>query len=161
MAGTGGSVAVAAPDAEYEILCDDQGGGTVVPFLRRYTVDAGGTVVPVDSGLDGVPYTVAGTVQRCEPPATPANPVIDGTIQRQTGAGAITIPAGARSVTLVVYLGSPTVAIGGSPAVAVTAGTSLTWGVDRGGDAGESLQDAYVFTGASGTDFLVTSTREV
>ncbi|MCC9686866.1 hypothetical protein [Streptomyces sp. MNU103] len=146
---------------EYEVLCDDQGGGTVVPFLRRYTLDDTGTLVPVDTDLDGGAYTVTGTVERCAPPEEPANPEIDGTIQRQTGAGTVTIAAGARSVTLVVYTGNPTVAIGGGAAVTVGPGTSLTWGVDRGGAAGETLQDAYVFTGAAGSDFLVTSTREV
>jgi hypothetical protein len=161
MAGTGGSVAGSTPDVEYEILCDDQGGGTIVPFLRRYVLDDTGTLVPVDTDLDGAAYSVAGTVERCAPPAEPANPTLDGTIQRQTGVGAVTIPAGARSVTLVVYTGNPTVAVGGGAAVTVAAGTSLTWGVDRGGEAGETLQDAYVFTGVAGSDFLVTSTREV
>lgn len=154
MAGTSGSVAGTRPDAEYEILCDDAGS-----FLRRYTTDNG---VPVltDTTLDGTTaYVPTGTVRRCDLAA--ANPVIDGTLQRQTGVGTVTIPAGARSVTLIVYSGSPTVAIGGGPAVAVAAGTSLTWGVDRGGDAGESLQDAYAFTGVAASDFLVSSTREV
>ncbi|MDH6489666.1 hypothetical protein [Streptomyces sp. SAI-127] len=52
-------------------------------------------------------------------------------------------------------------AIGGGAAVAVGPGTSLTWGVDQGGDTGESLQDAYAFTGVAGSDFLVTTTREI
>jgi hypothetical protein len=157
MSGTNGSVAApAAPDEEYEVLCDDAG-----TFLRRYATEDGATVT-VDTALDGVTdYVTTGTVRRCEAPAAPANPVLDGTIQRQTGAGTVTVPAGARSVTLIVYAGSPTVAIGGGAAVPVAAGTSLTWGVDRGGDAGESLQDAYVFTGAAGADLLVTTTREV
>ncbi len=161
MAGTNGSVSASTPDVEYEILCDDQGSGTVVPFLRRYVLDDAGTLVPVDTDLDGGAYTVTGTVVRCEPPAAPPNPVLDGTIERLPGAGTITIAAGARSVTLVVYTGNPTVAIGGGSSVAVAPGTSLTWGVDRGGDAGETLQDDYVFTGVAGSDFLVTSTREV
>lgn len=156
MAGTGGSVAGKATDVEYEILCDDVGA-----FLRRYVLDDTGTLVPEDSDLDGATYAVVGTVRRCEAPAAPANPVLDGTLQRQTGAGTVTIPAGARSVTLVVLTGTASVVIGGTPAVTVPVGTSLTWGVDRGGDTGESLQDAYAFTGAAGSDFLVTSTREV
>ncbi|WP_219505341.1 hypothetical protein [Nonomuraea ceibae] len=41
------------PDREFEILCDNDSGGTVTAFLRRYTVDTSGTVVPVDTGLDG------------------------------------------------------------------------------------------------------------
>jgi hypothetical protein len=155
MAGTSGSVAGRA-DVEYEILCDDNGA-----FLRRYTLDDAGALVPVDSDLDGGTYAAVGTVRRCEAPAAPANPVIDGTLQRQTGAGTVTVPAGARSVTLVVLTGTASVAIGGGTPVTVPAGTSLTWSVDRGGDAGETLQDAYAFTGAAGSDLLVTSTREV
>ncbi|MDQ1018964.1 hypothetical protein [Streptomyces afghaniensis] len=161
MSGTSGSVAVSRPDVEYEILCDDDGAGTLTPFLRRYIVDDAGALVPVDTGLDGAPYAVTGTVVRCSPPPAAANPVIDGTLQRQTGVGTVTIPAGARSITLVIYTGNPNVAIGGGTPVAVAAGTSLTWGVDRGGDAGESLQDAYVFTGVAASDFLVSSTREI
>jgi hypothetical protein len=154
VAGTSGNVA--GNDLEYEVLCDDVGA-----FLRRYVLDDTGALVPVDTDLDGGTYAVTGSVRRCETPAAAANPVIDSTLQRQTGAGTVTIAAGARSITLVVYAGSPTVAIGGGAPVAVAQGTSLTWGVDGGGDAGEHLQDAFVFTGVAGSDFLVTSTREV
>ncbi|MFF2940177.1 hypothetical protein ACFVSQ_10075 [Streptomyces niveus] len=157
MSGTNGSVAAATIDDEYEILCDDVGS-----FLRRYTSEDGATVA-TDTELDGITaYTVTGTVVRCDTEQAPAaNPLIDSTLQRQTGAGNVTIAAGARSVTLVVYAGSPTLAIGGAAPVTVTAGTSLTWGVDRGGDNGEQLQDAFVFAGVAGSDFLVSSTREV
>ncbi|MFC7791416.1 hypothetical protein [Streptomyces cinereoruber] len=157
MSGTSGSVAAATPDDEYEILCDDVGS-----FLRRYSTEDGSTVA-TDTELDGTtPYTPTGTVVRCDAEQAPAaNPQIDSTVQRQTGTGTVTIAAGARSVTLVVYAGSPTVAIGGGAAVTLAAGTSLSWSVDRGGDAGEQLQDAFVFTGVAGSDFLVTSTREV
>jgi hypothetical protein len=155
MGGTSGSVA-ARPDLEYEVLCDDNGA-----FLRRYTLDDTGTLVPVDATLAGAAYAAVGTVHRCETSAAPANPALDGTLQRQTGAGTVTVAAGARSVTLVVYAGSATVAIGGGVPVPVAAGTSLTWGVDRGGPAGERLQDEFVFTGVAGSDFLVSSTREV
>ncbi|WP_405961293.1 hypothetical protein OG235_37165 [Streptomyces sp. NBC_00024] len=154
--GTSGSVAGSSPDVEYEVLCDDVG-----PFLRRYALDDTGALVPVDADLDGAPYTVTGTVTRCAPPSAEVNPVLDGTLQRQTGVGTVTIPAGARSVTLIVYSGNPTAAIGGGTAVTVAAGSSLTWAVDRGGPEGESLQDAYVFTGIAGSDFLVSSVREV
>lgn len=155
MSGTNGSVAIARPDNEYDVLCDDVG-----QFLRRYTTEDGAPVT-TDTELDGVTaYVPAGVVHRCEETAT-ANPVIDSTVQRQTGAGAVTIAAGARSVTVNVYAGAPTVAIGGGTAVALPAGTSLTWSVDRGGDTGETLQDAFVFTGAAGHDFVVTSTREI
>lgn len=155
MSGTNGSVSTTRPDAEYEVLCDDVG-----PFLRHYTTEDGAPVI-VDTDLDGTTaYVVTGTVIRCT--AVPAvNPVIDSTVQRQVGAGNVTITAGARSITVVVYAGAPTVAVGGGTAVALPAGTSLTWSVDRGGDTGEALQDAFVFAGGAGTDFLVTSTREV
>src|SRR5690606_11670586 len=89
------------------------------------------------------------------------NPVIESTVERVTGAGSVTIAEGARSVTVVVYAGAPTVAIGGGTAVALPAGTSLSWGVNQGGAPGEMLQDEFVFTGLAGHDFLVTSTREV
>ncbi|MDX3345883.1 hypothetical protein PV387_03390 [Streptomyces sp. ME02-6987-2C] len=156
MSGTSGSVAAATPDDEYEILCDDAG-----TFLRRYSTEDGATVT-TDTELDGTTaYTPTGAVVRCDAEQAPAaNPQIDSTIQRQTGAGTVTIVAGARSVTLVVYAGVPTVAIGGGAAVTLAAGTSLTWGVDRGGDGGEQLQDEFVVTGVAGSDFLVTSTRE-
>ncbi|PWI06528.1 hypothetical protein DIZ27_32830 [Streptomyces sp. NWU339] len=157
MSGTSGSVAVATPDGEYEVLCDDTGA-----FLRRYSTEAGATVV-TDTELDGTTaYTPTGAVVRCDSQEPPApNPLIDSTIQRQTGTGTVTIEAGARSVTLVVYAGEPTVTIGDGPAVPLAPGTSLTWSVDRGGPTGEQLQDAFVFTGVTGSDFLVTSTCEV
>ncbi|MGJ3558839.1 hypothetical protein ACR6C2_07620 [Streptomyces sp. INA 01156] len=103
----------------------------------------------------------AGTVVRCDAEQAPAaNPVIDSTIQRQTGAGTVTIAAGARSVTLVVYAGAPTVAIGGGAAVTLAPGTS---DLERGPRwrRRETLQDEFVFTGVAGSDLLVTSTREV
>lgn len=160
MSGTSGSVsAAAAADAEYEILCDVQPDGTSTPFLRHYTTSGTGAPSVSDTALDGTtPYAPTGTVVRCG--ASP-NPQIDSKAQRQTGAGALTITAGARSVTLLVFAGAPTVAIGGDPAVAFPAGSTGTWSVDQGGKAGEKLADAFVFTGVAGSDFLVLSTREI
>ncbi|BBA98358.1 hypothetical protein RVR_4509 [Actinacidiphila reveromycinica] len=157
MSGTSGSVAAATADDEYEILCDDAGS-----FLRRYSTEDG-TTVATDTELDGVTaYAPSGDVVRCDAEqAAEPNPLIGSTAQRQTGAGAVTIAAGARSVTLVVYAGAPTVAIGGGTAVTLAAGTSLSWGVDRGGPGGEQLQDQFVFTGVAGSDFVISSTREV
>lgn len=155
MSGTNGSVALARPDNEYELLCDD-----VQQFLRRYTTEDGAPVT-TDTELDGTTaYAPTGFVHRCEETST-VNPVVDSTIQRQTGVGTVTIAAGARSVTVNVYAGAPTLSIGGGTAVAIPAGSSFTWSVDQGGDNGETLQDAFVFTGAVGHDFIVTSTREV
>ncbi|MFK0063344.1 hypothetical protein ACIQTN_29465 [Streptomyces werraensis] len=162
MSGTVGSVSLGATDAEFVVLCDDDGAGGITPFLRRYTVEDGLTVA-TDTELDGTTaYAPAGTVVRCDADQAPAaNPQIDSTVQRQTGAGTVTIPAGARSVTVNVYAGAPTVAVGGGTAVALPAGTSLSWSIDRGGDTGESLADEFVFTGAAGHDFIVATTREI
>jgi hypothetical protein len=153
MSGTSGSVSTAGQDVEYEILCDNNG-----PFLRHYTT-SGGAAAVTDTALDGTTaYTPVGTVVRC---GTTANPQIDSTVQRQTGAGNVTIAAGARSVTLIVYAGSPTVALTGGTAVPIAPGSSATWSVDQGGKNGESLQDSFVFTGVAGSDFVVLSTREL
>jgi len=160
MSGTSGSVAgTATPDVEFEVLCDlDAGAAT--PFLRHYQADPSGAVVTTDYELDGVTaYTVVGAVGVCAEQAEPS-PAIDSTAQRQTGAGTVTIPAGARSVTFMVFAGAPTVSIGGDPAVAFPAGSTATWGVDRGGQAGETLAEAFTFTGAAGSDFAVLTTRE-
>lgn len=154
MSGTSGSVAAASSDAEYEILCDNNG-----PFLRHYTTSGSGAPAVSDTLLDGTTaYVPVGTVVRC---GTTANPQIDSTVQRQTGVGTVTIAAGARSVTLIVYAGSPTVALSGGTAVPIAAGSSLTWSVDQGGKSGETLQDSFVFTGIAGADFVVLSTREL
>ncbi len=160
MSGTSGSVsAAAAADAEYEILCDVQPDGSSTPFLRHYTTTGTGALAMSDTLLDGTTaYVPTGTVARC---GTTPNPQIDSKAQRQTGVGAVNITAGARSVTLLVFAGAPTVAIGGDPAVPFPAGSSGTWSVDQGGKNGEKLADAFVFTGAAGADFVVLSTREI
>jgi hypothetical protein len=60
-------------DNEYLVLCDFPplfpAGGTAVQFLRRYDVDEAGTVVAVDTELDGItPYALmaGGSVATCE-----------------------------------------------------------------------------------------------
>lgn len=156
MSGTSGSTSTAA-DTELQVLCDD-----TAPFLRRYTTTSSGQTTVTDTELDGTtPYTPTGTVVRCgsEQTLQPA-PQIASTVQRQTDAGTVTIAAGARSVTVVVYAGTPTVSLGGDTPVPLPAGTSLTWSVDRGGPASERLVDEFTFTAAAGDDLLVTSTRE-
>lgn len=143
-------------------LCD-QTADDCVPFLRHLVHDCDGQVTAsTDTELDGTtPYTPTGTVVRCgsEQTLQPA-PQIASTVQRQTDAGTVTIAAGARSVTVVVYAGTPTVSLGGDTPVPLPAGTSLTWSVDRGGPASERLVDEFTFTAAAGDDLLVTSTRE-
>lgn len=87
-------------------------------------------------------------------PRLPA--VLDSTVQRQTGAGTITIPAGARSVSVNVLVGPVTVNLGQGVTTLPT-GTVFTWAVDG---PGETLNDAFAFTGVAGSDVIVTSTRQ-
>ena len=57
----GGSGSTSTPDAEYQILCDDNG-----EFRRRIARDSAGAITVADTTLDGVTaYTVVGTVKRC------------------------------------------------------------------------------------------------
>ena len=75
------SVRAARPrDIEQEILCDDQGGGTVVPFIRRYRWNPNGTLQSTaDLDLDGAAYVPLGTVRKCE--TDDQGPVtVDGTV---------------------------------------------------------------------------------
>lgn len=75
MSGTAGSISITGSDAEFALLCDDDGAGTVTPFLRRYSTSPAGTVTTTDTGLDGsTAYTVTGTVTVCSAPAA-ADPV--------------------------------------------------------------------------------------
>lgn len=161
MSGTIGSASAAAPDRELAVLCDDDGAGTLTPFLRRYSVTDAGATTATDTELDGVtPYAVAGTVVRCAE-RTAANPQIAAVLQRLTGADTAAVPAGVRSVTVVVLAGEPEVQIGAAPAVPVPAVTSLSWGVDRGGEAGEALAEGFTVTTGAGDDVLVTYTQEL
>ncbi|MFJ3249064.1 hypothetical protein [Streptomyces sp. NPDC086782] len=131
MAGTSGSVSTAAPDREFEILCDDDGAGSVTAFLRRYSVDVSGAVVPVDTELDGVtPYTVAGTVGRCQQLPVPQRPVIVHGVQNTNWS--LATSAGTQSVTLMVLGGSVTVTTA-EGTITAPAGATLTWSVDGDG----------------------------
>ena len=142
-------------DREFEVLCD-----TVGTFLRRYSVSSTGVVTTTDTTLDGTtPYVVTGAVDICK--YSQVNPEIDSTLVRQTGAGVVTILAGARSVTVTVLAGAPTVSIDGGAAVTLIAGLSMTWEIDLGGTAGEALQDSFAFTGNASSDFYVHTTREI
>ncbi|MET8421944.1 hypothetical protein ACWD7C_39210 [Streptomyces sp. NPDC005134] len=117
------------------ILCDDDGAGTSVPFLRRYsTTSLAGTVTPVDTELDGTtPYTVAGTATLCtpaEPERVPVTP--HGT---QNTDWSLVANAGTQSVTLLVHTGSVAITTADG-ALTVPAGTTMSWGVD--GDQADS-----------------------
>lgn len=60
ISGNGGSSA-SVSDAEFQILCDDNGA-----FLRRFVRDENGAVTVTDTELDGVTgYTATGTVKLC------------------------------------------------------------------------------------------------
>lgn len=114
--------------------------------------------------LDGSTWTAViptGTIVAGDCPCTQTNPLIDSTFARQTGVGTQTIAAGARSVTVTVVSGTPTLSISGAGAINLVAGLTQTWSVDNGGLAGESLQDSFVFAGIAGSDFFVSSTREI
>jgi hypothetical protein len=128
MAGTSGSVSTSAPDREFEILCDDDGAGNVTAFLRRYTVDGSGTVVPVDTQLDGTTtYAVTGTVGVCRDVTPAARPVTPhGT--RDTD-WSLAANAGTQSVTLMVLTGSVGVTTADGTFQAPP-GSTLTWSVD-------------------------------
>ncbi|MFI0934581.1 hypothetical protein ACH4RG_23025 [Streptomyces sp. NPDC021019] len=81
---------------------------------------------------------------------------LDSTAQRQTNAGTVTIASGARSVTLTVLTGPVTVNLG-QGVTTIPTGVTLTWSVDG---PGETLAEAFAFTGVAGSDFLVISTRQ-
>lgn len=135
-----------------EILCDDD-----VTFVRKFIQDVNGNVTSVvDFDLEGDPYVVTGTVQVCGGGSTPVTPQsLDSTVDRLTGVGSINVSAGAKSVTIIVFSGNPTVQIDADPIVTLVPGMSLTWAVD---DRTESLLNAYAFTGVSGSDFVLATT---
>lgn len=58
----------AVPDNDMQVLCDRQGDGSLVPFVRDYTRGVTGTIGGfTDYTLAGGSYTVTGTVQSCIP----------------------------------------------------------------------------------------------
>lgn len=126
MAGTVGSVSVAGVDAEFVVLCDDDGAGTITPFVRRFSTTPAGAVTTVDTELDGTtPYTVAGTVGLCGKTA-PVDVVPHGT--ENTDWSLATNP-GTQSVTLLVFTGTVAVTTA-EGTLTVPAGTALSWSVD-------------------------------
>lgn len=140
-------------DREFWVLCD-----TVGSFLRRYSVTSAGVVTILDTTLDGTTaYVPVGAIGVCK---IDTNPVINSTLVRQTGAGVQTIAVGARSITVTVLAGNPTVSIGGGPAVTLVPGLSMTWDIDYGGKNGETLAQAFTFTGNATSDFYVHTIRE-
>ncbi|NDK24648.1 hypothetical protein FSY75_09200 [Streptomyces sp. TR1341] len=144
MSGTAGSISITGSDAEFALLCDDDGAGTVTPFLRRYSTSPAGTVTTTDTGLDGsTAYTVAGTVTVCSAPAA-ADPVeltVHGTQDTDWS-----LAAGVVSVTLIVYTGTVT-ATTGDGALTVPAGATLTWSADE--DAGATLTGTLEIDGTA------------
>ncbi|NEA39272.1 hypothetical protein [Streptomyces sp. SID11385] len=150
MSGTTGSISLAGPDAEFKILCDDDGAGTVA-FVRRYTTSPAGTVTVTDTGLDGTtPYTVTGTVAVCTTSdAEPGELTAHG---EQDTAWALADHAGTVSVTLVVYAGTVT-ATTAEGALTVPAGGTLTWSASAG--TGGVLAGALDLAGAAGASWHV------
>ncbi|MFC8723764.1 hypothetical protein [Streptomyces bacillaris] len=126
MSGTAGSISITGSDAEFALLCDDDGAGSVTPFLRRYSTSAAGTVTTTDTELDGsTAYTVAGTVTVCAAAADPAELTVHGSQDTDWS-----LTAGVVSVTLVVYTGTVT-ATTADGALTVPAGATLTWSADE------------------------------
>lgn len=132
--------------------CTSVGSGTYVSIRNP-----DGTFSLIDP-VTGLPVTALDIIPCPAQPVTftPASNAIDSSLNRQTGAGAIVIPAGARSITVVVVLGNPTVTIDADPAIILVPGLTLTWGVD---DRDETLLNSHTFTGVVGSDFYVTTTR--
>lgn len=77
---------------------------------------------------------------------------VDPHVQRQTGAGAIAIAAGARSVSITVLAGTTSAVINGDAAVVLPAGMNLSWGVD---DCSQTLADSFTFTNSGGGDDII------
>lgn len=123
MSGTVGSVS-ATLDREFVVLCDDQGGGVVVPFLRRYTSTAAG-VVAADYELDGATaYAPTGSVVLCQAADVAAAPASTHGVQDTDWTLAANPTA--QSVTLSVLAGAVTVTTPEGN-LTVGAGTVLTW----------------------------------
>lgn len=145
MAGTVGSVSVASPDAEFVVLCDDDGAGNVTAFVRRFITSPTGSVSTTDTELDGVtPYAPAGTVGLCTAPVP--DPVDIETHGAQDTDWTLAAHPGAQSVTLVVYQGTVTVTTP-EGSLTVPAGTTLTWGVD--GEADGQLSGTLAIDGTA------------
>jgi hypothetical protein len=62
----GGGGGGGGPQVNAEVLCDDPGVGSPIPFIRRITTSTLGVNTTDDFELDGVtPYVVVGTVENC------------------------------------------------------------------------------------------------
>lgn len=67
-----GAIRLCQSDSEFQILCDTATDGTITKFLRRWTIDAAGTVTYIDTDLAGATaYTPVGTVGLCTPGSKP------------------------------------------------------------------------------------------
>lgn len=83
-------------------------------------------------------------------------PAVGASVERLSGEGTVTVPAGAREVAVTVVAGEPTVTVGdGEPVSLPAGGPPVTW--SAGGGAG--LADALTIEVADGDDVVVTSTR--
>jgi hypothetical protein len=114
-------------DVTSVVLCDD-----VVTFVRHFLVDLSGDITILDTEIDGVtPYIAVGTPHVCGNIPSP-NPQISSLVTRQTGVGVVSVPVGARSVSVAVTAGNPTVRIGSGAIVTLQRGLSLTLGYRSG-----------------------------
>lgn len=155
MAGTVGSVSL--PDTDPIVLCDDDGAGTVTPFLRRYT-PAGAAPAVVDTALDGTtPYTVTGTVGTCAPVSAP-DAEVSTALHRYAAAATPDLKAmypGLQSATVTVLSGTVAVTTTGAAGQPVPAGVALTWSTN---DDDDSSLGALSLSIPAGADVLVSAT---
>ncbi|MEZ7005830.1 hypothetical protein [Streptomyces sp. AD55] len=150
MSGTAGSISITGSDAEFALLCDDDGAGST-PFLRRFSTSPAGTVTTTDTGLDGsTPYTVAGTVTVCSGPA--AEPVELTPHGTQDTIWSLAANTATVSVTVIVYTGTVTVTTGDG-ALTVPAGATITWSADE--EPGGLLAGTLEIDGAAGASWHV------
>ena len=147
-----------APKLHVEYVLDTPGGSTdvCVPFYKEIDLSTGlatGNNYRLNAGTWSA-YTPTGTVT--DGNCLSCTVQRSSTIQRQVGAGTVTVASGARSLSIVVLSGQPTVSIGAGAAVALATGISLNWGASSDK---EVLTDAFSFTCAAGDDLIVTTIR--
>lgn len=113
-------------------------------YYRSYYADVAGNLLTLQS------------TDVCLPSSAATANHLSSTIDRVIGVDVLTISPNARSVTVAVNAGNPTVQVGSNTAVSLVPGLSFTWGTD---DRDEDLADEFVFTGIAGSDFFVTTSR--
>ncbi|MGW4731833.1 hypothetical protein ACWEQC_22165 [Streptomyces shenzhenensis] len=143
------------PERDLNVLCDIAASGIVTPFVRDYQRDTDGTITGhTDYGLDGAPYTPAGTVNVCAVPPIPDAVVNTGLNRLTEGTFDVKGAApGLQSATVTVLAGTAQVTTS-SGTETIPAGLSLTWSVS---DDDSSLSVLSV-TSPAGADVVTNYT---